>query len=450
MQQIAKELQEEHDDMPNKKTSKSLSLNKNSDILDTKDLVLEKSSIKFGLVFFSENTIFYVYLDKKSNDLKINIIKDLMDPFSPLSENILFNNLASLNDPKFYNNLNDKINNFIQSKNFIENNLALNYNSRCKPGACFSAAIYAGIDSFKTINVNNKGYYHLHLILANKNSFGCGFFPEYDYIKKYSSENEVKLFLPENNTTATLVEKLLQTSITLNIFCAGFSHGSYLDIQANLPTFFTLCNKTGGRGFYYSINNKTEKFNEDIKISYQKMHYDMNAVLSRRYFYEVEITQKFSSEFSIQDIFYFVGGNENSKISKDNKIKLASACSDFNLLYNFKYSKALKEDKKYSFQFIISYVDPQERNFRKIRVINSSIFASEMYYKVYSYIDIDSMVKLIFTKEICDSLTDKNKNVCCFEKAKENLKKRLVDALYFYKKNVKNKINKNVFQPLFL
>jgi len=295
----------------------------------------------------------------------------------------------------------------------------------------FSSAIFAGIDSFK--NIAKKGFYHLHIFSANKNSNGKGFFPETDYIKSYSSENEIKLFLPEINTSTKITDELQKNNITVNMFICGYSQPNHLDIQINLPTFFNICNKSGGRGFYYSISNKVEKFNEDIKINYEKLHYDINAILNKKFYYDIQIELKHSSEFTVTDIFYFTG-NSNNQI-----LTIPSLNKDFNVLYNLKITRDLKQDKKYSFQFIVSYIDPSDFNSRKIRVFNYSIFPNEIYFKVYTYLDIDTIIKLIFCKEISDSLTEKNKNVLCFEKVKENLRKRLIDALYFYKKNVNYK-----------
>lgn len=372
------------------------------------------------MAFFCENCIHFAYFDPKSSEIKINLIRELFEPFCPLPENIFFIDINRLSDQSFFDNLNDKLSNYVQ-KTYTNS-------TKKNQGTLFSSAIFAGIDSFK--NMSKRGFYHLHIFSANKNANGVCFFPESEYIKKYSSENEIKLFLPENNVQNKISEELIKSNITLNIFVCGLTQQNQLEIQLNLPTFFNICSNTGGRGFYYSILNKGEKFNEDIKINYEKLHYDLNAILNKNNYYDIEIEVKHSNEFEISDIFYSTR-NTNKKI-----INIPSINNDFNILYNIKFSKNLKEEKKYSFQFIVSYIDPNDFNSRKIRIYNYSIYSNEIYFKVYSYLDIDTMVKLIFCKEISESLTEKNRNVCCFEKVKENLKKRLIDALFFYKKNV--------------
>ena len=379
-------------------------------------------NIKYGFILLTENTINFVCIDKKSKEMKIYLISDLNDPFCPLPENILFIDYSQWNSPQFIESFTDKIINYIQEKN------ERYYNQQNLTGSCFSSGIYAGIDVFKSMK--SLGFNHLHIFIANKNNPGIGYFQETDYMKKYSSENEIKLFLPDTNISNKLTEILLQNNISLNIFCCGYSINNSLDIQINLPTYFEVCTKTGGRGFYYNVSNKPEKFSEDIKINYQKLHYDFNSIINKRYYYDVQVTLKNSNEFSTTDTLLGICNIKN------NIINLSSVGSDFNILYNFKYSKTLKEDKKYSLQFQISYIDPHDNFSRKIRVINYSQFTNENYFKIYTNMDVDAMIKLIICKEISDSLTEKNKNVCCFEKVKENLKKRLVDSLYFYKKHV--------------
>jgi len=376
--------------------------------------------IKFAIALFCENSIHFIYFDPKSFEIKISFIKEKFEPFCPVPENVFFIEMKKLCDQKFFDNLNDKLSNYIQIRS--------NKISSKNEGTLFSSAIFAGIDSFK--NMSKNGFNHLHVFSANKNANGICFFPEPDYIKKYSSENEIKLFLPEINILNKLSEELIKTNVTFNLFICGLNQQNNLEPQINLPTFFNVCSNTGGRGFYYPISAKNEKFNEDIKLYYEKLHYDLNSILNKRYYYDIEIQLKHSNEFEIFDIFYSTGKN-NKQI-----VNIPSINNDFSILYNMKFTKNLKEDKKYSFQFIVSFIDTNDNYTRKFRIYNYSIFSNEIYFKVYSYIDIDTMVKLIFCKEISDSLTEKNRNVCCFEKVKENLKKRLIDALYFYKKNV--------------
>lgn len=449
------------------------------------DYCLNEKEIKIAFALFSENAIYFAYLDQKTSEIKFSAMRDLSEPFSPVAHSALFLSYNQLLNQNFLETLTEKLTNFSLSRN-SQSSLA---NSGKNPGTAFSASLFAGADAFPFPcgSEQKKTFNHLHVFVCNKNVGGAGFFPESDYIKKYSSENEIKLFLPESSASAPILGKILSRDVTLNCFVCGFTQANYLEMQVNLPTFFDVCGKSGGKGFYYSVVNKPERFNEDIKLNYQKLHYDLSAILNKKVYYNVQITMKHSTEFLVSDIFYTVGnsvnsvyqsgysglgniaslgssllnnissgiGNKDTSSTKEinsnlnlleksnlnfanekGVIYLPSVNTDFNLLYNLKYSKVLKEDRKYSFQFIVSYIDPEDDNARKIRVFNYGLFPNEIYFKVYSYVDIDAMVKLIFAKEIGDSLSDKNKNVCCFEKVKENLKKRLIDALYFYKKNV--------------
>ena len=436
--------------------------NKNNNINDncTNSEYLNEKEIKFAFSLFSENTIYFAYLDRKTSELKFCLMRDLYEPFSPVAQSALFMPFSKLLNQSFCESLNEKLTNFLISRNNLNTNNDANYSKNA--GTAFSASLIAGADNFSS-TAEKKTYNHLHIFTCNKNICGSGFFPESEYIKKYSSENEIKLFLQEASVATLILDKMLSKDVTLNCFVCGFTQANYLEMQVNLPTFFDVCSKTGGRGFYYSIINKPERFNEDVKVNYQKLHYDLSAVLNKKVYYDIRISLKHSSEFDISDVFYSVGnsvnrictnsafnnigGNLLGLNSDKNKgaINLPSVNTDFNMLFNFKYSKTLKEGRKYCFQFIVEYIDPEDDNARKIRVFNYGLFPNEIFFKVYSYLDIDAMVKLIFAKEIADSLTEKNKNVCCFEKVKENLKKRLIDALFFYKKNVSELSLKIVF-----
>jgi len=458
---------------------------------DSTDASASEKGIKIAFALFCENTIYFAYLDQKTSELKFSAMSDLTEPFNPVARSAFFFSSNFLLNQTFYETLTEKLFNFCVTRNKLNFTNQTTTINTVNKGTAFSASLFAGLECFNAASElsssQKKTFNHMHIFTCNKNSSGAGYFAESDYIRSYSSESEIKLFLPEQRVSAVLLDKMLSNGVTLNCFISGFTQAKYLDLQINLPTFFEVCSKTGGKGFYYSTVNKTETFNEDVKLGYQKLHYDLSAVLNKKVFYNVLISLKHSSEFFVSDVFYsvgnslnstynhgysssalesltslgtnllnnFSGGGTNKAISSSisnttsgnfnnncaiekGVVFLPSVNSDFNLLYNFKYSKTLKEDKKYSFQFIVSYIDPLEDNVRKIRVFNYGVYPNEIFFKVYSYLDIDAMMKLIFVKEVADALTNKNNNVCCFEKVKENLKKRLIDALYFYKKNVRS------------
>jgi hypothetical protein len=408
--------------------------------------------IKFCLILFDENTIYFLYYDKKANDLKIVLMKDLKEPFCPIPCFLLFNYLHKLNDFQFYDLLNEKLEKFIEYKS-INND----HNNKIT-GSAFNASIYVTINTLEYLD--NKGYYHLHIFSANKNSEEIKENvkineSENDYLKLYSTQNEIKLFISDKNISEKFQEILLKNKITLNIFYLGYSNSNKLEPQLHLPTFFDLSTKSGGRGFYYSlINNKDNQkeninnnnyikninnnnnninnnaiFADHLKNHLEKLHYDINSILQRKYFYNLDILIKHSKTFTVLETYF---GMKNT----NNKIILPSISNDFNISILLNFSKILQEDKSSNFQFIVRYNDIYDNNYRKMRIFNSAIFSNENYYKIYTSIDVDVMSRMIFFKETSDLLIEKNKNSNCFIKAKENIKKRVTDSLYFYKKQV--------------
>lgn len=212
--------------------------------------------------------------------------------------------------------------------------------------------------------------------------------------------------------------------ITFDLFVCGYSKN-----QIHIPTFFELCHNTGGDGYYYNINDNINFFTDDIKYKFEKLHYDINRVLTRREYSDVQISLKTNSGIDVSDILGNFGRKSNGVIN------LTSCHEDYNLMYNLKFKK-LKEDKKYSFQFVITYTDPYE-NMSKMRVLNYALYASNDTQLVYNQIDVDCLTKLILMKELSSTVVNTNKNICCFDRMKENIIKRITECLYFYKSNVK-------------
>ena len=437
--------------------------------------------INFCVILFDEDSIYFIYFDKKANDIKIVLMKDLKEPFCPLPCYMLFNNIEKLNDVYFYDLLNEKIEKFIEMKsnNYNDNNNKNKNNYNKISGSAISASIYVAINALESLV--NKGYYHFHIFSANKNineikenqnqnykdKESIAFFEsDYDYLKLYSTQNEIKLFLPNKILSEKIIEILIKNKIALNVFYLGYTNSNILEPQLHLPTFFDISTKSGGRGFYYSLinnnnnnkdnqkdknnniykndneiinsnsnntnNNSTNNnFPDQLKNHLEKLHYDINSIFQRKYYYNFDISIKHSKTFTVTDTFF---GMKNT----NNKISLPSISNDFNISLLINFSKILTEDKSSNFQFIVRYNDIYDNNYRKMRIFNSAIFSNENYYKIYTSIDVDVMSRIIYLKETSDLLTEKNKNSCSFIKAKENIKKRVTDALYFYKKQVSN------------
>jgi hypothetical protein len=316
---------------------------------------------------------------------------------------------------KLVDKISEKILNFSKSKIVIPQYI------HTQNGGVISAGIFSGIDLIKKIS--HRGTSKFLIFAANKAAPAIGYSQEIDNLKLYSSQEEIKLFLPRNNFFTELSKILLETRTVANIFTVGFNKE-----QLHIPTFFELCNNSGGCGFYYNISENVDNYQNDMKYKYEKLHYDLNRLLTRKEYTDVKISFKSCSEIEINEVF----GNFGKRSSGLNNLFFSSISSDFNLSYNLKIKKTLKEGKSYSFQCSVIYYDQTDHTMNT-KIINYSILATEDLSKVYSFLDNDCMVKLLLIKELSDCLTLSNKRINCFDSFKDNLTKKLIDCFYFYK-----------------
>jgi hypothetical protein len=218
-----------------------------------------------------------------------------------------------------------------------------------------------------------------------------------------------------------LTDKFIEKRITLDLLICGYQK------EIHIPTFQELCAHSGGGVYYYNITENVNKFGEDLKYKFEKLHYDLNNLLTRTEYTDVHLTLRTSPEIQTIEVLGAYGKRQGNHI-------LTTCSSDFNISYNLKF-KSLKEDKSYHFQFVILYTEGGKR---KKRIINYSIPTTIELQKVYNSIDNDCMSKLLLQKELSTAIVPANKNIHSFEVIKTNLCKRLLDCLFYYKTNVRN------------
>ena len=109
-------------------------------------------------------------------------MSNIYDPFCPVPEDLLFKNIK---DKDIYlDKIFEKLNTFAKIRNL----------NRGITGSCITAAIYAAYDCVR--NLTNRGFSRILLFSSNKVSSGIVSPDEIDFQKYYSSENEIKLFMP--------------------------------------------------------------------------------------------------------------------------------------------------------------------------------------------------------------------------------------------------------------
>jgi hypothetical protein len=349
---------------------------------------------------------YYTY-DEKSNDVKVNVMPSVFDPFCPIPETVMFNKLQDRE--KYLDKFIEKINSFSQIRSKIKGE-----------GAVITAAIYGAYDLIK--HVSQRGNSRIILFSANKTAPAILSPDEIDYFKYYSSENEIKLYLPLHNFISNLSGKFIEMRITFDLFVCGYQKN-----QIHIGTFFELANITGGNVYYYPISENSSQFSEDLGYKYEKLYYDINYLLTRKEYTDVQFVLRSSPELECEIMGPLKRNN--------NIITVSSVCSDFNICYNVKIKKTLKVDTGYHIQFVILYTDPVDGK-RKKRCLNSTMFATDDYKDFYSSLDVDALTKIILLKELSLALNHNNKNICCFEGMSQNIKNRILNSLYFYKTKV--------------
>lgn len=192
----------------------------------------------------------------------------------------------------------------------------------------------------------------------------------------------------------------------------------------DLPTFSQISSFTGGKAYFYPINNKV---NNDLKIKLEKLHYDLTRVLSRPNYYDVKLMFRNSLGIEIQEIL----GPFGKKLGE--AFKMPSMDPDFCFSYHLKIAEKLKAETSYHFQIACLFID--NFNQRYLRVINYSVICDNEVSKMYYNVDVDAMTKLLIQKEMvlmCASNTEK-------VLARENFTNKMINMLFYYRKKCSEK-----------
>lgn len=378
--------------------------------------LISDRNVFVAFITYDSISVQFYYYEKKYKDIKVSVMPSAFDPFCPIPYEDAFIKLYD-EQTNSKSNIIDKL---VEKANVYAKR---NANKLSEKGSLISTAIYSSYDLVK--NLSSKGNTQLLLFNSNKCAEGILSPDEMNFNKYFSSENEIKLFLPQHNFISNLSNVFIEKRITLSIFAMGYCH-----TQIHTPTFFELCNLTGGNGFYYNLTDNKANLRQDLVNKLEKLHYDINRVLIRKYYSDVQVVIKCPPEIEVIDILGAFGKKNPSA-----PLIFSSINPDFNFMLNLRIKKNLKEDKDYCFQVAVIYTDPEE-GIRCIRTINYTLPSTDELIKFFTYLDVDCLTKLILMKELTQSLTIQNKNICCFEKIKDNLNKRLVECFCYYRKEI--------------
>jgi len=397
----------------------------------------------FAFITYDSTSVQFYYIDSKTNEVKVNIMSSLNDPFCPVTREKIFMKLSDNSQTLVFNQI-EKIMEKIQLYAEFKNKKIKELNSYEKSssnsqdinqGSAIISAIYSAYDLVKNFNTKFCAS-KFFLFSSNKSRKGILSIPEMDFNEFYSTDSEIKLFLPQHTLIVNLSKSFIEKGITLNIFVLG-DNSNYKEKlkQVHLPTFAGLSNNTGGNIFYYNLNYVNNNVNE-LKSKYEKLHFDLNYILSTNFFTNVKFYLNSSTNLEAKAIFGPF--DQKNNISTSNKtFSFSEINTDFNITYsiNLRKNTKLSHNQKVHFQFVIYYTNPTD-GFNYVRMINCSLTATEDLKRVFAYLNVDCMTKLILMKELSSCLDLSNKNVCSFEKIKGNLINRLVNILSFYKMDV--------------
>ncbi len=348
------------------------------------------------------------YFLGKNKDFNIVKMNDLKNPFCPISSNKIYYNV--INQQKEILILIEKILNYIEIKK--EKNQNLNDNNNI-PGT----VIYSVIESLS----KNGG--RILLFNCSSSNFGFGKSKIENEKEYFNTEKEFNLFIPKHDLFSFLIDKCIKYRIAIDQFIFG-------NINYDLSTFSILSNLTGGNIKLYDFNIKEINNIKDIINSYfEKLYNDIYRVISRPNYYDIKVNLRYSIGIKVIEIF----GPVNKKSS--DYFTIPSLNPDSSFFYDLRINDSFNNNQKINFQLVVFYTDNFNQRF--LRVFNYSIKTCNNITQIYSFCDIDTLIKLFFIKELSFI---HNKSI---KEIRENLINKLTNIFYYYKKET---INNNLGQ----
>ena len=379
------------------------------------------------------------YTLNKNKEINIHLMNDIYNPFSPVSSKYLFFNAT--NDQEDITILIEKINTYISKRR--EGNKTSERNIG-------GSAICAAIDTLKTYG----GRAMIFSCTSNKEGFGVSSL-NYDNFdiginilntnnnkivknnpeeekKLLNTENEFKLFNPQNRDFNSIIELCNNNRITVDQFIFG-------EIDYDLNKLERISSCTGGGIYHYRFNQKTilnDIYQNSLNYYYERLFYDLTRIISRNNVYGINAVLRSTIGIEILEIL----GGMNPIVNNNTPFfNIASFDPDSSFIYNLKLDDSFINNQKIDFQLALFYTDNFSNNY--LRVINYTILASDSIEKIFSDADIDVIVKLILNKEL--------NNINRFEgvQIRENIIDKISESFASYKKVTKQHLSPQLILP---
>lgn len=217
------------------------------------------------------------------------------------------------------------------------------------------------------------------------------------------------MYIPQHDQFNKLAETCLQKRVVVDQFVMGST-------ALDLATFSVISNLTGGAVNFYSISSN------DIRIKFEKLHFDLSRILTRPNYYDVRFMIRCSLGLNAPEII----GPFNRKIGQ--AFALSSCDPDYSFAYNLRLSESLKSGEPYHLQLVCLYID--NFNERYLRIFNYTFIPTTDTAKIYASVDTDSLAKITIMKEI---------NLCYQSDTatnRDNLRTKIVNSFSYYRNQV--------------
>ena len=199
--------------------------------------------------------------------------------------------------------------------------------------------------------------------------------------------------------------------------------------EFDVGTLSVASNLTGGQFHFYPPTGL--QTNDSILSSlYEKMHYDLSRVLSRKNFYDVKFMFRFSSGIDCVEIL----GPFQKKLGE--AFQLGGCDPDYCFYYNMRINENFKPKDRICVQIVCLYYDNYGKQF--LRTFNSTYEMCQDVGAIFNNCDVDAMSKAIIYKEL--SLI----YITNFERVKQNLNDKIVNFLMYLISKGKESFEENI------
>jgi len=228
------------------------------------------------------------------------------------------------------------------------------------------------------------------------------------------SKKDKNLLLRVNNPQLSVLAEICNKNRTVvDLFVLD-------TLQLDLANISLVSNLTGGQvNFYESQNNNVT----DLKLKFEKIHYDFSRVISRPNYYDVKFMLRFSVGIDTGDIV----GPFGKKLGEG--FSLAACDPDYSFAYNLRITENLQNNSKVHFQFVCLYID--NFNQRYLRILNYTINATNDVSQIYTHVDVGALVKCSIMRDIISNYSIE------INLLRENILNRVIAMLAYYRMNVK-------------